>query len=380
MASPTDVLNLTNSNLEQYLSSLSSSPSTLLLLNSPSTIAKYIKDNKISHVLFDCDGVIYRSSTPTSPTLIPTLRKLEKSLSISIGFVTNSSGKSRLACMEKMVQVTGLDDTFRLEAFFPAGYAAARYLKEVHPTVKKAFVIGGEGLVEELENVGIECLGGPANCHGANANANANGSGYDFSVDEKQLEELEFDKDVGAVVIGMAKDFNYRMLTLATTYLTSNEMNSKNIQFVSTNLDPFDVIGPKSRRQPAAGCMVKAVEFAVGRESVTVGKPSEFLWDVVRKELEGENANANANGNLKLNLNLQPENVLMVGDRIDTDIRFGKNCGFKTAVVLSGCTTGEELAKMEREGAQELPDVVIPHVGLFCYEDGDIDLEKKIGL
>lgn len=40
---------------------------------------------------------------------------------------------------------------------------------------------------------------------------------------------------------------------------------------------------------------------------------------------------------------LKPDQMCMVGDRLDTDIMFGKNGGLATLLVLSGVTTEEEL-------------------------------------
>ena len=37
----------------------------------------------------------------------------------------------------------------------------------------------------------------------------------------------------------------------------------------------------------------------------------------------------------------------MVGDRLDTDVLFGKNGGLTTALVLSGVTTEEQLLSAE---------------------------------
>ena len=342
-ATPEGILKST----EAAQATLKAASSSTPILASPSEITDYLTANDTKLVLFDCDGVIYRSKTPTSPTLIDTLSTLNKERKIA--FVTNSSGKSRYQCLKLMESVTGLTNTFKPGQFFPAGYAAGEYLKANHPQVKKAYVIGGVGLVKSLEDVGISCIGGPVT---------PPPEGYTFHCDDVDIEAMPFDPEVTAVVIGMAKDFNYRMLSEATMYLTHKcgTFDGSKTVFISTNLDPFDVIGSESRRQPAAGCMVKAVEFSAKRESITVGKPSEALWSVISREVGGGE--------------ISPANVLMVGDRRDTDIRFGVRCGMKTAVVLSGCTPAEEILEMEKNGWSDgdKPDVIIPHVGLF-YND-----------
>jgi 4-nitrophenyl phosphatase len=56
---------------------------------------------------------------------------------------------------------------------------------------------------------------------------------------------------------------------------------------------------------------------------LVIGKPNPFSWELIRKD-----------HNL-------PENTkaIMIGDRLDTDITFGRNAGLDSCLVLTGCTT-----------------------------------------
>jgi len=65
--------------------------------------------------------------------------------------------------------------------------------------------------------------------------------------------------------------------------------------------------------------MVGAIAGSTKREPITVGKPAEFMLDNIAKTF-----------------NLQRQQICMVGDRLDTDILFGKNGGLTTCLVLSG--------------------------------------------
>lgn len=49
---------------------------------------------------------------------------------------------------------------FSLEEILPSSWAAAEYLRSEHPQVRKAFVIGSQGLVDELALGGVEAVGG----------------------------------------------------------------------------------------------------------------------------------------------------------------------------------------------------------------------------
>lgn len=50
----------------------------------------------------------------------------------------------------------------------------------------------------------------------------------------------------------------------------------------------------------------------------------------------------------------------MVGDRLDTDILFGKNGGVGTLLVLTGVTSHEDLANVQ---ADRVPDFVTVSLG-----------------
>ena len=59
---------------------------------------------------------------------------------------------------------------------------------------------------------------------------------------------------------------------------------------------------------------------AAGRKPVVLGKPSKFMFEIVQKRHPG----------------IVPERTLMIGDRANTDILLGKNCGLQTLLVGSG--------------------------------------------
>ena len=60
----------------------------------------------------------------------------------------------------------------------------------------------------------------------------------------------------------------------------------------------------------------------------------------------------------------------MVGDRLDTDVKFGKDSGMKTALVLTGCTTAEKLMEVGVGTDEEpLPHIIFPHMGMMMSVD-----------
>ncbi|PON57648.1 2-phosphoglycolate phosphatase [Parasponia andersonii] len=216
-------------------------------------------------------------------------------------FVTNNSTKSRSQYAKKF-QSLGISVT--QDEIFSSSFAAAMFLK-VHnfPLDKKVYVIGGEGIIEELQLAGYTGLGGP--------------------VDGKKTAELkpdclfEHDKSVGAVVVGLDPNINYYKLQYGTLCIRENP----GCLFIATNRD---AVGHMTNLQewPGAGCMVAAICGSTEKEPIVVGKPSTFMMDFLLKRF-----------------NISCSRMCMVGDRLDTDILFGRNAGCRTLLVLSGVTT-----------------------------------------
>jgi 4-nitrophenyl phosphatase len=243
-------------------------------------------------------------------------------------FVTNNSSKSRAQYMDKFKK---LQIPVSLEELVPSSWAAAEYLNARHPEVKKAFVIGSQGLVDELALVGIESVCGADPSYATKIFAS-----------ESEFLAAEADPEVGAVVCGWDLTFNYAKLCLASLHLQKNS----DVVFVATNKDAFDKLA--DRNVPGNGCAVAALEQSVGRAAITVGKPSPWLVErLVSKH------------------KLDPKRTLMVGDRLDTDIQLGVVGGTGSMLVGTGCTsTVEALEEWVRvEGADALPTYLLSHVG-----------------
>jgi ribonucleotide monophosphatase NagD (HAD superfamily) len=57
-----------------------------------------------------------------------------------------------------------------------------------------------------------------------------------------------------------------------------------------------------------------------------------------------------------------------VGDRLDTDIKFGKDGGMTSALVLTGCTTADTLMNLDIGAGTDdepFPHIVFPHMGMM---------------
>jgi len=82
---------------------------------------------------------------------------------------------------------------------------------------------------------------------------------------------------------------------------------------------------------PGAGTILAAIEAATSVQPVIVGKPSPEMY-----------------GGCDDRMNTFPEETLVVGDRLETDIIGAQQLGCLTALVLSGVTS----LKLPRHGAR----------------------------
>lgn len=229
--------------------------------------------------IFDCDGVLWRGDNPIpgSRETVNALRAAGK----TVVFVTNNATLSRRGYLEKMRRM-GFDVS--LEDIYCSSYIAARVLKRLG--VKRVYVVGEEGLVEELVKEGIE-LTDPLHAE--------------------------------CVVVGLDRQVTYQKLVDALRCLKRGAL------FMATNEDP--TLPVEDGVLPGAGAIVAALEKASGRRpDVVIGKPAPTMFETILEEKQ-----------------LNPATTLMVGDRIDTDVAGAKRLGIATALVLSGATATDDL-------------------------------------
>ncbi|XP_050211922.1 phosphoglycolate phosphatase 2 [Mercurialis annua] len=259
--------------------------------------------DSVEAFLFDCDGVIWKGDTlidGVSQTL-----QLLRSKGKKLVFVTNNSSKSRKQYAKKF---HSLGISVSEDEIFSSSFAAAMYLKVNNfPREKKVYVIGGEGIIEELQLAGYTGLGGPED--------------GEKRVELQSNSFFEHDKSVGAVVVGMDPRINYYKLQYGTLCIRQNP----GCLFIATNRDS---VGNMTDLQewPGAGCMVAAICGSTEQEPIVVGKPSTFMMNFLLQKFD-----------------VSTSKMCMVGDRLDTDILFGQNAGCKTLLVLSGVTNQSTL-------------------------------------
>jgi len=227
-------------------------------------------------ILFDCDGVIWRGNHPIDGA-VATLENLEKQ-NCHLGFITNNSSLSRQKFRSKFVKLGFNPKNYYINN---SAYGAASYIKQMK--ISKVFMIGEQGLREELEDQSVY-------------------------VTEKYEIGLE------GVVIGWDRGLTWQKLADAMHVILSDGG-----LFVATN--PDNSFPLEDRLVPGAGAGIAALSNACNKEpDIIIGKPNRFLIDLALNDMGCTNRTQ----------------AILVGDRLSTDILAGINAGIETVQVRTG--------------------------------------------
>lgn len=273
--------------------------------------------------IFDCDGVVWRGDSLIDkvPATIEFLRSIGK----RVFFVTNNSTKSRAGYLKKFTKL-GLEA--QPEEIFSSSFAAAAYLEQTNfkATGKKVYIIGEVGIPEELDLIGVPYIGGPDDA-GKQPDMSAGG-------------RLEHDHDVGAVIVGFDRYVNYYKIQYAQLCINENP----GCKFIATNLDAVTHL-TDAQEWAGNGSMVGAIKGCTGQEPILVGKPSPLMIDYIVSKY-----------------GISRDQICMVGDRLDTDILFGKHNGLSSVLALTGVTTETQL--LDPENSIQ-PDYFVDSIAAF---------------
>ena len=149
---------------------------------------------------------------------------------------------------------------------------------------------------------------------------------------------------IDIVVASYDRTFDYRKLQIAFDALWFY----KRAFLVQTNPDRYCPF-PGGRGEPDCAAITAAIEACTGVQcSINLGKPGAIMID---EAIAG--------------LDVDPRDVLMVGDRLGTDIAMGRAAGMASALVLTGDSTREDVAEAAPDQRPdylvETIDQLIPH-------------------
>lgn len=235
----------------------------------------------IRAVMFDMDGVIYRG-TQALPGVNELLAFL---LEHDIGYacITNNASRTQEQFAERLHQM-GI--SVPAERIITSSLATSIWLRAQAPRGTTVFAIGMDGLRSALF-----------------------GDGY--FVEQPQNPEY--------VVVGADFEMTYAKLKTACLAIRAGS------KFIGTN--PDTTFPSEEGIIPGVGAFILALEAATSQKSVIIGKPERAMFDAA----------------LQL-FGVPKEAAFFVGDRIDTDILGAHRAGIRSALVLTGVSTLDELA------------------------------------
>jgi 4-nitrophenyl phosphatase len=229
----------------------------------------------IKALILDMDGVLWRGTEPIGD-LAAAFKTIEAKGLIAT-FATNNATRTIEQYVEKLA---GFGIDAQPEHVYTSAWATGEFLAEKHPRGGNVFTIGTDGLRETLRRKGFE----------------------------------HADEDVLGVVVGMNVDVNYAQMGEATLLINNGA------PFYGTNPDKSF---PTPRGlMPGNGAILAAIEAATGVSPEIIGKPKGTMFLQALAQI-----------------GISPDDTLVVGDRLETDIAGGQAAGCKTAVVLSGVST-----------------------------------------
>ncbi|MFP7364371.1 HAD-IIA family hydrolase [Corynebacterium callunae] len=122
------------------------------------------------------------------------------------------------------------------------------------------------------------------------------------------------------VVLGETRTYSFEAITTAINLILQGA------RFICTNPD---VTGPSPQGiLPATGSVAALITAATGAEPYYIGKPNPVM---MRSALN--------------NIRAHSENTVMIGDRMDTDIKSGLEAGLRTVLVRSGISDDAEIRR-----------------------------------
>ena len=243
--------------------------------------------------IFDLDGTVYMGNQPIQGTVDFIKQNMER---FDIHFLTNNTSKN---LKDYIIKLNGLGIAATLPRMLSpllplADHLEAEGIEEIYPVGNTNFIAY---LKERLPNLR---LGKSSRCQ--------------------------------AVVVGYDTELTYQKLADSCLLLQRPE-----VRFWATH--PDAVCPSPEGPLPDTGSFLALYEKATGRvPELNFGKPNPLVLS-------------------PLIARYKPEEMVMVGDRLYTDMVLAYNAGMESILVLSGETRREDLTKVDRQPSLVLEDL-----------------------
>lgn len=249
-------------------------------------------------ILLDADGTLWRGGEALPHAREFILRA--RAAGCRCLLVSNNAGPGRGAYRAKCEQL-GLP--LGIEDIYSTNYLAGPYLRQHYPEAR-VLVLGSEALA----------LSAAAHCDAVNALAWLREAGLDGRLEAAEQLSALLPARFDAVLCGIDLNVSYAKLALACHAI------NQGAAFIAANTDrsfPFE----GGMTFPGNGSIVHLISEVCGVPALAIGKPELHFIELIEKECgvpRGE--------------------MLVIGDRPETDIELAARAGCPAYLVLSGVT------------------------------------------
>lgn len=235
-------------------------------------------------LLADLDGVVY-AGPHALPYAVESINRAQAD--IRVGYLTNNASRTAASVA---AHLTELGLRVVADDVVTSPQAAAVLLAGLVPAGSRILVVGGDGLVDEVQKAG-------------------------FTVTRSA------DDDPAAVVQGFAPEVGWVHLAEAAYALQAGNGHADR-PWVATNTD-WTI--PQARGiAPGNGTLVSAVHTVIGRLPLVAGKPERAIFDAAVARFGARHP-------------------LFIGDRLDTDILGANRAGMPSALVMTGIDRAKQV-------------------------------------
>lgn len=269
----------------------------------------------IGGLIIDMDGVLWHGdmAQPGLEAFFQTIR----GLNLPFVLATNNANLSPEQYVAKLAKMNVSVD---LPEVLTSGMATAQYLAERYrPAETRVFVIGGVGARQPLLDLGFTLTG---------------------------LDDVDGERRADIVVSGLDKELSWDKLCAAALNIQVGA------DFYGTN---GDATLPSERGfLPGNGATLAALTAATGVTPTIIGKPEPVIY---RQALAL--------------LGVDPDRVIAIGDRLDTDILGAVRTGIRSLLVLSGISRESDIADLDYAPTWVMQDIQAFTRALLSINQGD---------
>ena len=240
--------------------------------------------------IFDLDGTMYRGNAIIDSAKVYLDYCIQQN--IPFIFLTNNAMRTRQEIAKHMLDMgyEGINPSM----FYNSAMASVQYVKD-HYKERKVYYIGCDGLKEALVEEG-------------------------FIFDDQHPD---------FVFVGLQKDIDYNGYSKALSYLLNGA------KLIGTNKDR--ILAKPSGFELGNGAIISMFEYASKQISPDIAKPSCVILEYCCKYFD-----------------LNYEDIVLIGDNLETDIKLGFNLSIKTVFVQTGIHT-----KSDIDSLKIYPDVIV---------------------